>query len=274
MFERVGIIAVQHDPPDQPAVPASSPLRARNPTPRRLRAARVWTLVRVGNISIQHDLTGHKSEPVRSFRVPGFCKRGYSDWSAGAFARICVRTNATPPQREESPERRPCRFHIRLFGAAWGGRCAASTFSPSYSPRKDLQGQCGCVKAYKRGEYVLRQFRRSVRRVQRVEDSLAQVWGRAAPNVLPTESAAKPICLRKRVQRLRRQPPPPPRPRSPRPRYPVEIAIKKRPTRSEPTKADNRTTPRERTNGDLDPRNRNASYRKPSCLSPCGKQQA
>ena len=46
-----------------------------------------------------------------------------------------TRTNTTPPQREESPERRQCRFHIRLFGAVWGGRSAASTFSPSVSPR-------------------------------------------------------------------------------------------------------------------------------------------
>ena len=32
-----------------------------------------------------------------------------------------------------------------------------------------------------------------MKRVQRVEDSLAQVWGRAAPNVLPAENMAKPI---------------------------------------------------------------------------------
>ena len=39
-------------------------------------------------------------------------------------------------------------------------------------------------------------------------------------------------------------------------------------TRSEPAKSDNRTSTRERTNGDLDPRrNRNETYRKPSCLA-------
>ena len=84
---RVDSIAIQPDLPGhksepvrsfrtpgfRPAVPASSPLRARNPTPRRLGAARVWTLARVDSIAIQPDLTGHKSEPVRSFRVPGFC---------------------------------------------------------------------------------------------------------------------------------------------------------------------------------------------------------
>ena len=36
-----------------------------------------------------------------------------------------------------------------------------------------------------------------MKRVQRVEDSLAQVWGRAAPNGLPAENAAKPIWSRK-----------------------------------------------------------------------------
>ena len=53
---------------------ASRPLRARNPTPRRLRAARVWTIVRIGNIDIQPDLTGHKLEPVRSFHIPECCE--------------------------------------------------------------------------------------------------------------------------------------------------------------------------------------------------------
>ena len=43
--------------------------------PRRLWAARVWTIERAGIIAIQPDLTGqpqcgiHSSEPVRSFRV-------------------------------------------------------------------------------------------------------------------------------------------------------------------------------------------------------------
>ena len=38
-----------------------------------------------------------------------------------------------------------------------------------------------------------------MRRVQRVEDSLAQVWGRAAPNVFPAESIARLIDLRQKV---------------------------------------------------------------------------
>ena len=70
-----------------------------------------------------------------------------------------------------------------------------------------------------------------MKRVQRVEDSLAQVWGRAAPNGLPAENAAKSICLRKNAL--------PPRRRlcSPRPfvlrvssspSFSVGIAIKKR----------------------------------------------
>ena len=36
-----------------------------------------------------------------------------------------------------------------------------------------------------------------MKRVQRANGSLAQVWGRAAPNVLPAENTAKPIRLRK-----------------------------------------------------------------------------
>ncbi len=40
-----------------------------------------------------------------------------------------TRTNTTPPQREESPERRQCRFHSRLFGAVWGAQ-------PQRTPRR------------------------------------------------------------------------------------------------------------------------------------------
>ena len=90
---------------------------------------------------------------------------------------------ATRPAPEESR---------RLFGAVWGGRSAASTFSPS---------------------------------------------------VLPAESITRPMCLRKSVQRLRRQPcfPVPrssflvsPVPPSGSPQINGQ-------TRSEPAKADNRT---------------------------------
>ena len=44
-----------------------------------------------------------------------------------------------------------------------------------------------------------------MKRVQRVEDSLAQVWGRAAPNGLPAENAAKPIWSRKNALPPRRR---------------------------------------------------------------------
>ena len=85
------------------AVPLPHRFARYNPTPRRLGAARVWTLerlgvflrspdlpeqpqcglrllefgkssiVRVDSIAIQPDLTGHKSEPVRSLRLPKCC---------------------------------------------------------------------------------------------------------------------------------------------------------------------------------------------------------
>ena len=44
-----------------------------------------------------------------------------------------------------------------------------------------------------------------MKRVQRANGSLAQVWGRAAPNVLPAESIAKPIGSRKSVLTPRRR---------------------------------------------------------------------
>ena len=141
----------------RPAVPASTPLRARNPTLRRLGAARVWTLARIGNISIQHDLTGHKSEPVRSFRVPG-------------------------RRREPAPT----------------------------------------------------QPRRSVKRVQRVEDSLAQVWGAEPQRTLRGKRHKANMITQKRTHAA-----PPPSPASPR--APVGIATKNAQARSEPGNPDNRT---------------------------------
>ena len=44
-----------------------------------------------------------------------------------------------------------------------------------------------------------------MKRVQRVEDSLAQVWGRVAPNGLPAENMEKPICSRKNEPTPRRR---------------------------------------------------------------------
>ena len=78
------------------AVPTATPLRARNPALRRLWAARVWTLERIGNIAMQHDLTGHKSEPVRSFRVPGFCGAYALSLQCYCFLRYCRPRSAVP----------------------------------------------------------------------------------------------------------------------------------------------------------------------------------
>ena len=78
-----------------------------------------------------------------------------------------------------------------------------------------------------------------MKRVQRVEDSLAQVWGRAAPNVLPAESMAKLIGLRKSALTPRR------RLRNPaflRPLVtPSGSPQRNAQARSEPNKSDNRT---------------------------------
>ena len=116
------------------AVPTASPLRARNPTPRRLGAARVWTFVRIDNIFIQPDLTGHKLEPVRSFRVPECCGTRVRCSKIAIIAMFCKEALCRE-SKEESPERPQSGFHIWLFGAVWGGRSAASTFQPQRTPR-------------------------------------------------------------------------------------------------------------------------------------------
>ena len=108
---------------------AAAPLRARNPaaephshrsarvnpTPRRLGAARVWTIERVGAISIQHDPAGHKLEPAGSSVYPGtaMCEDADSGIAVIAVfgkAVLCRESN------EESPESQ------WLFGAVWGAQ--------------------------------------------------------------------------------------------------------------------------------------------------------
>ena len=109
-----------------------------------------------------------------------------------------------------------------------------------------------------------------MKRVQRVEDSLAQVWGRAAPNGLPAENITKPMRSRKNALC---------RAADSVPRVPFVL---RRDRHKETHKPEvNPQSPitaptiRERTNGDHDPRrNRNGTSRKPSCLALCGKQQA
>ena len=121
-----------------------------------------------------------------------------------------------------------------------------------------------------------------MKRVQRVNDSLAQVWGRGrsaastfCPNGLPAENIAKLMRSRKNAPTPRR------RLRSSSPAFPRLFRTpsgsppENAQTRSEPAKSDNRTSTRERTIGDPDPRrNRNVTSRKPFCLALCGKQQA
>ena len=97
--------------------------------------------------------------------------------------------------------------------------------------------------------------------------------GARSPSVLPAENIAKPMRSRKSA--------PTPRRRLRSPRSPVPFVLRRdrhkethKPKLNQPSSI-TAPTIRERTTGDLDPRrNRNATYRKPFCLAPCGKQQA
>ena len=90
-----------------------------NPTPRRLGAARVWTIVRVEIIAVQPDLTGHKLEPVRSFRVHECCGTRVRCSKTAIIAMFCKKALCRE-SKEESPERPQSGFHIS---------------APAYSPR-------------------------------------------------------------------------------------------------------------------------------------------
>ena len=93
----------------QPGGQCPLPLRfARcNPTPRRLRAARVWTFVRIEIISIQPDPAEHKLDSAGSLHVPEYCAAFIADcgdidyWSAATagsarFLSASARCNPTP----------------------------------------------------------------------------------------------------------------------------------------------------------------------------------
>ena len=70
--------------------------------------------------------------------------------------------------------------HLALWRSLGRPQCGFHISAPAFSPRKASQGQCACAKRYSTAPHM--------KRVQRVNDSLAQVWGRAAPNVLPAVS--------------------------------------------------------------------------------------
>ena len=114
------------------------------------------------------------------------------------FASTGRAVPAAAPLRACSPT--PRRFHIRLFGAGFGRpQCGFHISAPAFSPRKALQGQCGCVKAHKSHESAPTQPRRSVKRVQRggsaasTFDSLAQSGAAAVrlPHLAPAYSPRK-----------------------------------------------------------------------------------
>ena len=201
-----------------------------------------------------------------------------------------------------SPLRRVKRAHAaNQMKRVQGGRCAASTCCRAkqemlavYSPtlpsinwtRQGLsvypsaaQRECGCSEIAIIAMFGKRYFAANhMKRVQRANGSLAQVWGRAAPNGLPAENAAKPIWSRKNAlpPRRRLRSPFPPFSAFPRP-FVLRRDRHKETYTPEVNQPSSITAPtiRERTNGDLDPRrNRNATSRKPFCLALCGKQQA
>ena len=76
---------------------------------------------------------------------------------------------------------------------------------PSVAGRKSDSSRIAVIAAFGKSVLypsALRRVKRThaanqMKRVQRVEDSLAQVWGRAAPNGLPAENTTKPIWSRK-----------------------------------------------------------------------------
>ena len=84
----------------------------------RLGAARVWTLARAEIISIQPDLPGHKLEPVRSFRAPGFrpqcgfLSASRAAGSAGIHTALRTQADSAPLGGGSSLDVGACRDHL------------------------------------------------------------------------------------------------------------------------------------------------------------------
>ena len=132
--------------------------------------------------------------------------------------------------------------------------------APAYSPRKAQQSQCDCIKAHSRRESAPTQPRRSVRRVQRVEDSLAQVWG-AQPQRTPR---GKNFKTNMTTQKGTKAAPPAP---SPVLRTPVTRRDRHKKTRKPEVNPQRQITPKRHENARMaisTLRNRNGAHRKPS----------
>ena len=102
-------------------MPPATPLRACNPTPRRLRAARVWSFERIDMIAVQPDPPEHKLDSGGSFRVPGCGGRGCGDSRMAVIAKFGKRYFAANPKKRvqrvedslaQSGARPQCGFHI------------------------------------------------------------------------------------------------------------------------------------------------------------------
>ena len=133
----------------------------------------------------------------------------------------------------------------------WGrGRSAASTCCRATLHDLPGQPQCGLrllepsrSPLYTQAPSCVKRTHTAnqMKRVQRVEDSLAQSGARS-PSVLPAENTAKPIRSHKNALCRAADSVPSSPAFSPSPSFSVGIAIKNAQTRSEPAKSDNRTT--------------------------------
>ena len=150
-----------------------------------------------------------------------------------------------------SPLRRVKRTHAaNQMKRVQGGRCAASTCCRATLHDLPDQPQCGLrllepsrSPLYTQAPSCVKRTHTAnqMKRVQRVEDSLAQSGARS-PSVLPAENTAKPIRSHKNALCRAADSVPSSPAFSPSPSFSVGIAIKNAQTRSEPAKSDNRTT--------------------------------
>ena len=159
-----------------------------------------------------------------------------------------VRESVKAPLYPSDPPRVKRTHAANQMKRVQRGRCAASTCCRATLHDLPDQPQCG-LRLLEPGRSPLytqapprvkrTHTANQMKRVQGANGSLAQVWGRVAPNGLPAENITKPIRSRKSAlcRAADSVPRVPPSLRSPSGSPPENAQ-----SRSEPTKPDNRTT--------------------------------
>ena len=86
-------------------------------------------------IAVQPDLTGHKSEPVRSFRVPECCRAWVRQFEDSGYCNVWQKRTLPRIKRRESRE------PMALWRSLGRPQCGFHISAPAFSPRYHIEEQ-------------------------------------------------------------------------------------------------------------------------------------